>query len=91
MSRHKAYVLLIGVISVFDALIAVNYLVSYKVSFLSLSLSLFREKRLEAKQVIRMHGNETIITSKEGVVHRFHYDNCFWSFDPSHVRCDNAF
>ena len=44
-----------------------------------------REKHLEAKQVVRMHGNETIITSKDGVVHRFYYDHCFWSFDSSHT------
>jgi len=34
--------------------------------------------------VVRMHGNETIITSKDGVVHRFYYDHCFWSFDSVH-------
>ena len=28
-----------------------------------------------------MQGNETVVTSDEGVVHRFHYDHCFWSFD----------
>lgn len=28
-----------------------------------------------------MQGNETIITSSGGMVHRFHYDHCFWSFD----------
>ena len=42
---------------------------------------IFREQHLGAKQVVRMQGNETIITSGEGVVHRFHYDHCFWSFD----------
>jgi len=43
-----------------------------------------REKHLGAEQVVRMHGNETIITSKDGVVHRFYYDHCFWSFDSAH-------
>ena len=28
-----------------------------------------------------MHGNETIISSKNGVIHRFFYDHCFWSVD----------
>jgi len=32
-----------------------------------------------------MYGNETIITSKDGVVHRFYYDHCFWSFDSRHT------
>ena len=40
-----------------------------------------RELRLGAKQVVRMHGNETVITSGDGAVHRFHYDHSFWSFD----------
>ena len=30
-----------------------------------------------------MQGDETVITSGAGVVHRFHYDHCFWSFDRS--------
>ncbi len=47
-----------------------------------------REVSLEARQVICIHGNEVIITSKEGVVHRFYYDHCFWSFDES--QCDFA-
>ncbi len=34
--------------------------------------------------MLRVHGNEAIITSKEGVVHRFYYDHCFWSFDDRH-------
>ena len=42
-----------------------------------------REHRLGAQRVIRMHGNETIITSKSGVIHRFFYDHCFWSVDES--------
>ena len=46
-----------------------------------LSFPRCREQRLGAKQVVRMQGNETVITSGEGVVHRFHYDHCFWSFD----------
>ena len=38
-----------------------------------------REQHLRSKPVIRMHGNETIIKSQDGVVHRFYYDHCFWS------------
>ena len=44
-----------------------------------------RDIRLGAKQVVRMYGNETIITSKDGIVHRFYYDHCFWSFDSRHT------
>ncbi len=33
----------------------------------------------EPKPIIRMHGNEVIIKSKDDVVHRFYYDHCFWS------------
>lgn len=33
-----------------------------------------------------MHKNETIITSKDGVVHRFYYDHCFWSFDETQAE-----
>ena len=40
-----------------------------------------RELRLGAQRVVRMHGNETIITSKSGVIHRFFYDHCFWSVE----------
>ena len=39
------------------------------------------EIRLDAKQVIRMYKNETIVTAKENKIHRFCYDHCFWSFD----------
>ena len=37
--------------------------------------------RLGGKQVVHMYNNETTITSKDGVSHRFFYDHCFWSFD----------
>ncbi len=33
----------------------------------------------EPKPIIRMHGNEVIIKSKDNVAHRFYYDHCFWS------------
>jgi kinesin family protein 14 len=40
-----------------------------------------REMKLGAKQVVRMHNNDTTITSKDNTSHRFCYDHCFWSFD----------
>ncbi len=40
----------------------------------------YRELNLQQlKPIVRMHGNEVIIKSKDDVVHRFYYDHCFWS------------
>ena len=42
----------------------------------------YREERLGAKQVVRVHNSDLTITSlKDSNTHRFQYDHCFWSFD----------
>jgi len=37
----------------------------------------------EIKNVVTMVGNETVVSTDRGDVHRFTYDHSFWSFDQS--------